>query len=140
MFNLKKIVMFKKIILSVLVILTMCSTVVPVFADDTVPTGIDINGIPPIPHRAPQKPVSTLSTYLNASTNSFFIVFNKEVSNVTIRVYFEGMLVEDNTYSIFNAGQYEVVGLDFGEGLYTIEVTSNGNSLYYNTINYTGNN
>ena len=68
--------MFKKIILSVLAIFTMCSTVIPAFADENIPTGIDINGIPPIPHRAPKKPVSPLSTYLNVSTNSFFIVFN----------------------------------------------------------------
>jgi hypothetical protein len=133
-------IMFKKIILSGLAIFTMCSTVIPAFADDNIPTGIDINGIPPIPHRAPKKPVSPLSTYLNVSTNSFFIVFNKEISNVTIKMYFEGMLVEDNSYSSFNAGQYEIIGLDFGEGLYTIEVTSNGNSLFYNTIYYTGNN
>lgn len=132
--------MFKKIILSVLVILTMCSTAIPAQADDNVPDGIDINGIPPIPHRAPRRPVATISSYLDTSTNSLFIVFNREVSDVTIKVYYDGLLEHEYYYKTLSTGDYEVVGLDFSAGIYTIEVTSNGNTLYNNTIDYTGEN
>lgn len=130
--------MLKKSILSVLVLLSLCSYSIPAYAGDDGPSGPDVNGLPTLPHRAPRRPVSTLSTYLDESTNSFFIVFNKEVSDITIKVNYEGILKQEYYYYSLVAGQYEILSLDEGYGIYTIEVTSNGNTIYYNSIDYTG--
>lgn len=93
--------------------------------------------LPTLPHkiRSCNRPAVYVSynDYMGAAEISFTGVLN----NVTIKVYHEGMLVDDITIGTTSYGYKEIVYFSMGEGDYRVVVETKGNIIYNNTFEYT---
>ena len=93
--------------------------------------------LPTLPHKIRGCNRSTVyvsyDDYMGAAEVSFTGILN----NVTIKVYHEGMLIDDITIGTTNYGYKEIIYFSMGEGNYRVVVETNGNAIYNNTFEYT---
>ena len=65
------------------------------------------------------------------------VTFTSVLDDVTINVYYEGMLIDNITIGTTNTGDSETINFNQGEGYYTIVVKANGQTIYNSTFEYT---
>jgi len=92
---------------------------------------------PQLPHRAKG---NTNKTYVyanyNENTGSADVHFTAVLSNVTIKVYYEGVFIDEVTVATTSNGYTETINFNNGEGFYRIVVESNGRTLFNDEFEY----
>ena len=98
--------------------------------DDDVPGGIIFT---PIPHRSNGNNNWPAAFVLyNEQMETVEISFTEVLHNVTIRAYYEGMLIDTVTIGATSNGYIETIDLNHGEGYYRIVIETNGQTIYNN--------
>lgn len=103
------------------------------YADVTLSLNDDETPIHQIPHRSPARKPSIIINGESAS-KMIYINFMRDLSDVTIEVYYEGVLVDSIEESDVIYGQMESVSADSGNGEYTVVVYSEGEIVIEKTV------
>ena len=120
--------MKKNFFILVLAMFSMCT-----YADVTLSGNDDETPIHQIPHRSPaRKPSITING--ESASKMIYINFMRDLSDVTIEVYYEGVLVDSIEESDVIYGQMESVSADSGNGEYTVVVHSEGEIVIEKTV------
>lgn len=99
----------------------------------------DVIFYPTVPHRIKSKPHTPTTVYVNYNEymGAAEVTFTSVLDDVTINVYYEGMLIDNITIGTTNTGDSETINFNQGEGYYTIVVKANGQTIYNSTFEYT---
>ncbi len=117
----------KKNIFLFATMLLLCSTCINTFANNPDNDIITLTGSPDNPVRkSPHMPYIVDSMYNGVCSLTFMKAFN----NAEIRIYQNGILIDQNSSS-FAEGETYILDLQkYGEGEYTIEVYCGGNIIF----------
>lgn len=123
--------MKKNFFILVLAMFSMCT-----YANLTLPGDGgegDETPIHQVPHRSPAKKPSIIVTG-DAVNEIIYVTFANNLSNVSIEVYYEGVLVDIIERTIISSGQTESIRATYGDGEYTIIISSEGRSIIEKSI------
>ena len=117
----------KKNILFFAMMLLLCSTCISTFANNPDNDIITLAGNPDNPVRkSPHMPYIIDSMDNGVCSLTFLRAFN----NAEIRVYQNGILIDQNSGSFAEGETYTLDLQGYGEGEYTIEVYCSGNKIF----------
>lgn len=91
----------------------------------------------PVPHRA-RGNANKACVYVNYNENmgSAEVTFTGVLNNVTIKVYYEGMYINEVEVGTTSAGDVETIDFYYGEGNYRIVVETDGQTIYDKSYEY----
>ncbi len=117
----------KKNILLFAMMLLLCSTCISTFANNSDNDIITLTGNPDNPVRKSPHMPYIIDSMDNGVCS---LTFMKAFDNAEIRIYQNGILIDQNT-GCFNEGETYTLDLQkYGEGEYTIEVYYSGNKIF----------
>lgn len=123
--------MKKNFFILVLAMFSMCT-----YANITLPGDGgegDETPIHQVPHRSPAKKPSIIVTG-DAVNETIYVTFANNLSNVTIEVYYEGVLINIIERTSVASGRTELIRANYGDGEYTIIVSSEDRTIIEESI------